>query len=92
MSTCQQMNNYDLIGNRLSSMKTWNCEMSFNVENTNKQSTVIDLCAILKGDQLFIFPVRFLGVESEIILIIELKLYTMKAGFSLVLRSTIVNK
>ena len=65
--------------------------MPFNVNTTNEKSNIIDLCAILKGGQPFIFLVRFSGIESNSKLISELKLCAMKARFLLVLRSTVVH-
>ena len=65
MSIFQQINNYDLIEHRLSSMKTWNCEMLFNPNNTNDELNITDLCNILKGDTSFFFPLRFSGVASK---------------------------
>ena len=73
-------------------MKTLKFLIPFNINDTNEHPNITFLCAILKGNEPYIYPVRCSGIELKASLLTELKLCAMKYGFSLMLCSAIISK
>ena len=88
MCTPCRTDNYVLIEEKLTCMKHWKCEMPFNESMHNDPPKEIDLCAMIRGNNPYVFSVRFTGISSKDKLIIELEISGMKASFALMLRFT----
>ena len=46
-------------------MKIWQCIMPFNKRSPNDPPNEMDLCSMLKGNEPYILPFRYTGIESK---------------------------
>ena len=64
MCTPCNIDDYVLMEDKLACMNIWQCVMPFNKSSPNDPPNEINLCSMLRGNEPYVFLIRFISSTS----------------------------